>query len=102
MGPCDIPKPSFFDPKGRYKHDAWSALGDMEREEAKRQYIEFINDLVEQDELHSDQMGEDLEEIIADLKQLNKEYTSFRASNAHKLPVEARLFEERYQLADFM
>jgi hypothetical protein len=95
VGPCDIPKPSFFDPKGRYKHDAWSALGDMEREAAMRRYIEFINELLEQDELNSEQMSEDLDEIIADLKQLYEEYTSIRISDVQKVPADSRLFEER-------
>lgn len=95
MGPCDIPKPSFFDPKGRYKHDAWSALGELESEEAMRQYIEFINELVEQHELKSEQMSEDLDEILADLKQLYEEYTSIRTSDVQKLPADTRLFEER-------
>eukprot|EP00428_Durinskia_dybowskii_P074676 CAMPEP_0170388506 /NCGR_PEP_ID=MMETSP0117_2-20130122/18121_1 /TAXON_ID=400756 /ORGANISM="Durinskia baltica, Strain CSIRO CS-38" /LENGTH=92 /DNA_ID=CAMNT_0010644433 /DNA_START=35 /DNA_END=314 /DNA_ORIENTATION=+ len=34
----------FFDQAGRYKHDAWSKLGDMSKEEAMAKYIEIVNE----------------------------------------------------------
>ncbi|PKU31726.1 acyl- -binding domain-containing protein 5 isoform x1 [Limosa lapponica baueri] len=40
QGPCNIPRPGFWDPIGRYKWDAWSALGDMSKEEAMIAYVE--------------------------------------------------------------
>uniref|UniRef100_A0A8D0HMP0 Acyl-CoA-binding domain-containing protein 5 n=1 Tax=Sphenodon punctatus TaxID=8508 RepID=A0A8D0HMP0_SPHPU len=39
-GPCNVPRPGFWDPIGRYKWDAWSALGDMPKEEAMIAYVE--------------------------------------------------------------
>lgn len=40
MGQCQIPKPGFWDPIGRYKWDAWNRLGKMTKEEAMAAYIE--------------------------------------------------------------
>ncbi|XP_043365431.1 acyl-CoA-binding domain-containing protein 5 isoform X5 [Dermochelys coriacea] len=40
QGPCNSPRPGFWDPIGRYKWDAWSALGDMPKEEAMIAYVE--------------------------------------------------------------
>ncbi|XP_051818957.1 acyl-CoA-binding domain-containing protein 5 isoform X1 [Antechinus flavipes] len=39
-GPCNISRPGFWDPIGRYKWDAWSSLGDMTKEEAMIAYVE--------------------------------------------------------------
>ncbi|ETE73800.1 Acyl-CoA-binding domain-containing protein 4 [Ophiophagus hannah] len=39
MGPCQIPRPGFWDPIGRYKWDAWKSLGKMTKEEAMAAYI---------------------------------------------------------------
>ncbi|XP_044749494.1 acyl-CoA-binding domain-containing protein 6-like [Coccinella septempunctata] len=41
-GICNIPKPSWFDFKGRAKWEAWKKLGDMSEEEAKVLYIDTI------------------------------------------------------------
>uniref|UniRef100_A0A674JDL3 ACB domain-containing protein n=1 Tax=Terrapene triunguis TaxID=2587831 RepID=A0A674JDL3_9SAUR len=39
VGSCEIPRPGFWDPIGRYKWDAWNRLGKMSREEAMAAYI---------------------------------------------------------------
>ncbi|XP_026170933.1 acyl-CoA-binding domain-containing protein 4 isoform X2 [Mastacembelus armatus] len=39
-GPCTVPRPSFWDPVGRYKWDAWSRLGEMSSESAMEAYVE--------------------------------------------------------------
>ncbi|XP_069607478.1 acyl-CoA-binding domain-containing protein 4 [Ranitomeya imitator] len=39
MGPCNITRPGFWDPIGKYKWDAWSKLGDMSQEDAMCAYI---------------------------------------------------------------
>ncbi|KAL7976944.1 hypothetical protein Chor_008893 [Crotalus horridus] len=39
MGQCQIPRPGFWDPIGRYKWDAWKRLGKMTKEEAMAAYI---------------------------------------------------------------
>ncbi|XP_034271902.1 acyl-CoA-binding domain-containing protein 4 isoform X2 [Pantherophis guttatus] len=39
MGQCQIPRPGFWDPIGRYKWDAWKSLGKMTKEEAMAAYI---------------------------------------------------------------
>uniref|UniRef100_A0A8D0GTZ8 Acyl-CoA binding domain containing 4 n=1 Tax=Sphenodon punctatus TaxID=8508 RepID=A0A8D0GTZ8_SPHPU len=39
VGSCQIPRPGFWDPIGRYKWDAWNSLGKMTREEAMAAYI---------------------------------------------------------------
>ena len=33
-GPCNVPKPGFFDFQGKQKWSAWKDLGDLSREEA--------------------------------------------------------------------
>lgn len=44
-GPCTIPKPSMFDMVGRAKHDAWSQLGAMPKEEAMQKYVTIATGL---------------------------------------------------------
>ncbi|XP_015670116.1 acyl-CoA-binding domain-containing protein 4 [Protobothrops mucrosquamatus] len=39
MGQCQIRRPGFWDPIGRYKWDAWKRLGKMTKEEAMAAYI---------------------------------------------------------------
>ncbi|XP_063816057.1 acyl-CoA-binding domain-containing protein 4 isoform X2 [Pseudophryne corroboree] len=38
-GPCNISRPGFWDPIGRYKWDAWNRLGKMSQEDAMCAYI---------------------------------------------------------------
>lgn len=44
VGPCNTERPGIFDQTGRYKHDAWSKLGDMSKEDAMKKYIEVVNE----------------------------------------------------------
>lgn len=48
----------------------------MSKEDAMHAYIQLINDLVESDSIQSNQVEEDLEEIIGELKDLYNEYRS--------------------------
>ncbi|XP_066250203.1 acyl-CoA-binding domain-containing protein 6-like [Euwallacea similis] len=41
-GPCNAPKPSWYDLKGKAKWEAWKSLGELERNEAKNRYIEQV------------------------------------------------------------
>ncbi|XP_055948088.1 acyl-CoA-binding domain-containing protein 5-like [Argiope bruennichi] len=42
-GPCELPKPGFWDVVNRAKWDAWSKLGNMSKEEAMQNYVqEFV------------------------------------------------------------
>ncbi|MGH0161810.1 UNVERIFIED_CONTAM: hypothetical protein FKN15_041943, partial [Acipenser sinensis] len=45
QGPCNLPRPGFWDPVGKYKWDAWNGLGDMSREEAMIAYVEEMKKL---------------------------------------------------------
>ncbi|XP_058480667.1 acyl-CoA-binding domain-containing protein 5A-like isoform X3 [Solea solea] len=48
VGPCSIPRPSgFWDSHGKAKWDAWSALGNMSKEEAMKNYVEDIQLILE-------------------------------------------------------
>ncbi|KAM4729066.1 acyl-CoA-binding domain-containing protein 5-B-like isoform 2-T3 [Anableps anableps] len=48
MGPCHISRPSgFWDTRSKAKWDAWSALGNMTKEEAMKNYIEHIQLILE-------------------------------------------------------
>mmetsp|Transcript_2883 Transcript_2883/g.4422 ORF Transcript_2883/g.4422 Transcript_2883/m.4422 type:complete len:98 (+) Transcript_2883:90-383(+) len=44
VGPCNTDKPGFFDLTGRAKHDAWTKLGEMSKEDAMRKYIEVVDE----------------------------------------------------------
>ncbi|XP_017672658.1 PREDICTED: acyl-CoA-binding domain-containing protein 5 isoform X5 [Lepidothrix coronata] len=59
QGPCNIPRPGFWDPIGRYKWDAWSALGNMSKEEAMIAYVEEMKKILE-----SMPMTEKVEELL--------------------------------------
>lgn len=39
VGPCNIARPGFWDPIGKYKWDAWNKLGAMSQEDAMCAYI---------------------------------------------------------------
>ncbi|MEE6466974.1 hypothetical protein FKM82_007109 [Ascaphus truei] len=47
LGPCKIPRPSFWDPVGRYKWDAWSSLGEMSKEDAMIAYVDEMKKILE-------------------------------------------------------
>ncbi|XP_032386777.1 acyl-CoA-binding domain-containing protein 5A isoform X1 [Etheostoma spectabile] len=48
LGPCNIPRPNgFWDTRGKAKWDSWSALGNMTKEEAMKNYVEDIQLILE-------------------------------------------------------
>ncbi|KAL7976527.1 hypothetical protein Chor_008476 [Crotalus horridus] len=47
QGPCNSPRPGFWDPIGRYKWDAWSSLGTMPKEDAMIAYVEEMKKILE-------------------------------------------------------
>ncbi|XP_041099975.1 acyl-CoA-binding domain-containing protein 5-like isoform X2 [Polyodon spathula] len=47
QGPCNLPRPGFWDPVGKYKWDAWNGLGDMSKEEAMIAYVEEMKKIIE-------------------------------------------------------
>lgn len=44
-GPCNTPKPSWYDMKAKSKWEAWNTLGDLSRDKAKDLYIETVKKL---------------------------------------------------------
>lgn len=42
QGPCCTNRPGMFDVVGRYKWDAWKALGDISKEEAMQRYLDTM------------------------------------------------------------
>ena len=44
-GPCNLPKPGFFDFQGKQKWSAWSSLGDMTKKEAMAEYVQRVEEL---------------------------------------------------------
>lgn len=44
-GTCNVPKPGFFDFKGKQKWDAWKTLGNMSKDDAMKSYVEGISDV---------------------------------------------------------
>ncbi|XP_056594606.1 acyl-CoA-binding domain-containing protein 5A isoform X3 [Triplophysa dalaica] len=47
QGPCNIPRPGFWDPVGKAKWDAWNSLGDMVKEEAMAAYVDDLKLILE-------------------------------------------------------
>ena len=45
IGDCNISKPNFFDIKGNHKYDAWNKLKGMDKNTAKKIYINKFNEL---------------------------------------------------------
>lgn len=45
-GPCDVPKPSFYDVQGVYKWNSWNKLDKLSKQEAKKKYVESIIDKI--------------------------------------------------------
>lgn len=44
-GSCNVPKPSWYDMKGKAKWEAWKNLGNMSQDEAKEFYVKKIEEL---------------------------------------------------------
>lgn len=44
-GPCNVPKPGFFDFQGKQKWEAWRCLGNMSKEQAMAEYVAAVTDL---------------------------------------------------------
>ncbi|XP_052219645.1 acyl-CoA-binding domain-containing protein 6-like isoform X2 [Dreissena polymorpha] len=42
-GPCDTPKPGFFDFQGKQKWEAWKGLGNMSRAQARQGYVQLLS-----------------------------------------------------------
>ncbi|XP_062847203.1 acyl-CoA-binding domain-containing protein 5A isoform X3 [Trichomycterus rosablanca] len=59
QGPCDTPRPGFWDPVGKVKWDAWHGLGDMPKEEAMTAYVEDLKLILE-----SMPMTEEVEQLL--------------------------------------
>uniref|UniRef100_I3JGR7 Acyl-CoA binding domain containing 5a n=1 Tax=Oreochromis niloticus TaxID=8128 RepID=I3JGR7_ORENI len=47
VGPCNIPRPSFWDVVGKAKWDAWNSLGEMSKEEAMSSYVDEMKLILE-------------------------------------------------------
>uniref|UniRef100_A0A1A7X1Y9 Acyl-CoA-binding domain-containing protein 5 n=3 Tax=Iconisemion striatum TaxID=60296 RepID=A0A1A7X1Y9_9TELE len=63
MGPCNSPRPlGFWDTRGKAKWDAWSALGNMKKEEAMKNYIDHIQLILE-----TIPISEDVSELVEKL-----------------------------------
>jgi len=45
-GKCNVDRPSGFNFTGKAKWDAWNALGDLDQDDAKRQFIALVGSLV--------------------------------------------------------
>ncbi|XP_038163836.1 acyl-CoA-binding domain-containing protein 5A isoform X2 [Cyprinodon tularosa] len=47
VGPCNIPRPGFWDVVGKAKWDAWNSLGEMPEEEAMAAYVDQMKLILE-------------------------------------------------------
>lgn len=46
VGDNDKEKPGIFNMKDRYKWDSWEQLKGMSQEDAEKEYIEFVDELI--------------------------------------------------------
>lgn len=53
-GPCNTPKPSWYDMKAKSKWEAWNSLKDLPRDKAKDLYIETVKKLDPSFEIEND------------------------------------------------
>ncbi|XP_049882852.1 acyl-CoA-binding domain-containing protein 5 isoform X2 [Pectinophora gossypiella] len=53
-GPCDKPKPGFWDVVNRAKWESWNKLGNMTRDEAMQAYVDELHKIVETMSYNSD------------------------------------------------
>ncbi|XP_068621886.1 acyl-CoA-binding domain-containing protein 5 [Battus philenor] len=53
-GPCDKPKPGFWDVVSRAKWESWNKLGNMTKEEAMQAYVDELHKIVETMSYNSD------------------------------------------------
>ncbi|XP_059324231.1 acyl-CoA-binding domain-containing protein 5 isoform X6 [Ammospiza nelsoni] len=89
QGPCNIPRPGFWDPIGRYKWDAWSALGNMSKEDAMIAYVDEMKKILESMPM-TDKVEELLQvigpfyEIVEDKKNRGSDLTSVRMEKVSK------------------
>lgn len=44
-GPCNIPRPHWYEMQAKHKWEAWRALGDMSRATAMKSYVQLISEL---------------------------------------------------------
>ncbi|XP_020791340.1 acyl-CoA-binding domain-containing protein 5A [Boleophthalmus pectinirostris] len=47
VGPCNVPRPGFWDAVGKAKWDAWNSLGDMSKEKAMAAYVDEMKLILE-------------------------------------------------------
>ncbi|KAM4543626.1 acyl-CoA-binding domain-containing protein 5A [Fundulus diaphanus] len=47
IGPCNVPRPGFWDVVGKAKWDAWNSLGEMSEEEAMAAYVDQMKLILE-------------------------------------------------------
>lgn len=45
IGPCDTPKPNWYQTQAKYKWDAWKSLGDMSRNIAMDSYVRLLTEI---------------------------------------------------------
>ncbi|KAJ6660640.1 hypothetical protein lerEdw1_017637 [Lerista edwardsae] len=96
MGQCQIPRPGFWDPIGRYKWDAWNGLGKMTKEEAMVAYItemkkaaQKVIDTVPMDKSSEDMFAyfEPLYEMIHDMPRPPEYFFKKKAEPSHEAEV---------------
>ncbi|XP_019363794.1 PREDICTED: acyl-CoA-binding domain-containing protein 5 isoform X2 [Gavialis gangeticus] len=86
QGPCNIPRPGFWDPIGRYKWDAWSALGNMSKEEAMIAYVEEMKKILET--MPVTEKVEELLQVIGPFYEIVEDKKSNRGSDLTSVQLE--------------
>uniref|UniRef100_F7GEL3 Acyl-CoA-binding domain-containing protein 5 n=1 Tax=Monodelphis domestica TaxID=13616 RepID=F7GEL3_MONDO len=85
-GPCNISRPGFWDPIGRYKWDAWSSLGDMTKEEAMIAYVEEMKKILET--MPMTEKVEELLHVIGPFYEIVEDKKSSRSSDLTSVRLE--------------
>ena len=50
VGDVQGKRPGMLDIKGRAKYDAWAKLSGLSQDEAKNQYVSFVEELIQKDQ----------------------------------------------------
>ena len=53
-GPCNLPKPAFYEVVKGYKWNAWNCLGNMEKKDAMKTYVDELKKVAIQLQVNED------------------------------------------------
>ncbi|KPJ10954.1 Acyl-CoA-binding domain-containing protein 5 [Papilio machaon] len=94
-GPCDKPKPGFWDVVNRAKWESWNKLGNMTKDEAMQAYVDELHKIVETMSYNSDvasflSLEEDDQNCLSNDLELVAGDVLARVRSVHNTPIGSR------------